>query len=704
MNHKPPKGWLSLSQYTKESAAKSHPATELSDRRYSNRDLSWLTFNARVLSEAANRQVPLLERLRFAAIVSSNLDEFFMVRVSEILKIARRTPSKKFPDGYFPKQVLSGIRESVTQQKADQARIVKEILKVLAKNKIYIHHHFAEHFAHDTQIKERLPDIQIILRPIATPPPFLFGDSLYVFILFPKEYAILRLRRQDRLVRLEESGIVRYVLLERWLSTRAKEIFSDKEVLESFAFKILRDADLRFRSENEDTLEEQIVQAVERRRQAPIVRLEADSSTYTEGVFLLASALGVSSSNLYRFNLPLDLSALMKIYNQLDYPKLKYAPIQPQVPRILSGQKSIFELLKARDILLHHPYDSFDCVIRLLEESATDPNVTEIYHTLYRTTEVSPVMESLKKAAINGKKVIVYVEIKARFDELNNVRWASNLRASGVRVIRHIGRYKVHSKATVISRKENDSVRLYAHLGTGNYHPNNARQYTDLSLLTSNQNLVQEAFGYFKALSGRSELPEFKKLLVSPKNLRSEILRLIQNEVTIQKQGGKGRIIAKLNALTDTDIIDALYKASESGVKIQLIVRGSCCLRPGIRGLSSNIEVISIIDRFLEHSRIYYFRAGGERKVYLSSADWRPRNFFSRYEVAFPIEDPSLKKYIYEIILKNALNDNIKSWRLQKDSTYQRTKLIPNAEKIRSQFLFESLSKTFYKNTTLEKR
>jgi polyphosphate kinase len=353
---------------------------------------------------------------------------------------------------------------------------------------------------------------------------------------------------------------------------------------------------------------------------------------------------------------------------------------------------------------LHHPYDSFDVVIDFLGQAARDPNVTEIFHTLYRTNNLSPITKILKTAAKNGKKVIVYVEINARFDEMNNVMHANELRKAGVKVITPIGGYKVHSKITKICRTENNENVCYLHMGTGNYHAGTARQYTDLGLLTANKQLAEEATMYCDMLQAKKSHPRFNYLLVSPVNLHNKIISLIHDEIRNKNSGAESRIIAKMNALTDINVIEALYEASRAGVRVDLIIRGTCCLRPGIPGLSENIRVISIVDRFLEHSRIYYFEARGQHKIYLSSADWRPRNFLRRYEIAFPVIDTRIKQYIRDTILLNSLRDNVKARVLQTDGSYRLVSRLKNAPPLRSQFIFEQMAEQTYKNTPLKNR
>jgi polyphosphate kinase len=480
-------------------------------------------------------------------------------------------------------------------------------------------------------------------------------------------------------------------------------LFPDREVIEAFPFKIIRDADLRYRPDDEESLEDQIIQAVQGRTRARVVRLEVDAPHYSEGALFLASSLRLDSAALYRFNMPLDLRSLATLYNLDSFQRLRYPPIQPEIPPLLVGV-NIFDSIRARDVLLHHPYDSFDVIVGFLQAAAADPAVTHIRHTLYRTSRESPIVEALKDAAKRGKKVTVYIEIKARFDELNNVKWAEELRKAGAKVARPLSGYKVHCKLTQVLRKENDQTVSYLHLGTGNYHPGTAKQYTDIGLLTADPALGNEISVYLQGMANRQTHIDLDQIMAAPTNLEPGFLKLIREETDIQRRGGKGHIIAKMNALVDPGIIDALYAASNAGVKIELLVRGICCLRPGVKGWSENIKVVSVVDRFLEHSRVYYFRADGAKKVFLSSADWMPRNLYARYELAFPIKDPILKKYLRDVVLATSLADNEKAWLLKSDGTYARVEHGPNAKKVRSQFLFEEMAKNRYKGTILAGR
>ncbi|MCG3206092.1 MAG: Polyphosphate kinase [Elusimicrobia bacterium] len=700
--------WRSFSEHLKNLGTSSHKELPLplsKPGRLFNRELSWLEFNDRVLGEAANPTVPPLERLRFAAIVSSNLDEFFMVRVADVVRRAKQQRTHSHLANFSAQRLLTQIRDHVLRQKSQQAQVVRDLLQVLSNEGIRIYSEFPPDPELDQEIRERLPDLKFIIRRNSEPLPPLTSERIHVFVRFVNSNAIIAIEeRSARLLSLNPAGTtLRYALLERWLAARASSLFPGQEVIEAFPFKIIRDADLRYRPDDDDSIEEQIIEAVQGRGRARVVRLEVDAPHYSEGALFLASSLRLDSAMLYRFDLPLDLRTLARLYTLDAYQTLKYPPITPQIPPIIEG-RNIFDVIRARDVLLHHPYDSFDVIVEFLKSAARDPQVTHITHTMYRTSKESPIMEALKEGVRRGKKVTAYIEIKARFDELNNVRWAKELRQAGVKVIRPLAGYKVHCKMTQVVRHEDGQDVSYLHLGTGNYHPGTAKQYTDLGLLTCNPELGKEIKYYFQGMTARQTKMNFNVIMAAPGNLHHGFVKLIKAETEIQRNGGKGHIIAKMNSLVDPNIIEALYEASQAGVKIELLVRGICCLRPGIKGMSDNIKVVSVVDRFLEHSRVFYFRADGAKKIYLSSADWMPRNFYARYEVAFPIKDAILKKYIREVILANSLADNDRAWLLLPDGQYKRVTPSSSGKTVRSQFLFEDLARNRYKGTILQGR
>ena len=510
--------------------------------RFLNRDLNWLKFNDSVLEEAADPSVPLLERLDFCGIFSSNLDEFFMVRMALISRLARRYKRFNFPDGLNARRLLELIREHVLRQKARQAETLDNVLAGLSEKGVTVKYRFESDTSWDEIIRKNLPEIEFSIRRSDESLPPLDESGIYVFVRFLREIAILKMKgRSKRLMQLpSQKGEHRFVLMDRWLAARAHEFFPNRKVVESFCFKLLRDADLRYQSEDDDDdLEEQVVKAVQRRTRARIVRLEVDSSSYSEGAIYLSSKLGLDSSAIYRFDLPLDLRTLGRIKALVPNEELRYPSVQPRMPELFRENPDIFNLITQRDFLLHHPYDSFDAVIKFIRQAATDADVTEIYHMLYRTSRVSPVMEALREAAKRGKKVTVYVEIKARFDEMNNVRWAADLRKAGVRVVRPFSGFKVHSKVTQVIRKEQGQPVSYLHLGTGNYNEETARQYTDLGLLTKDPVLGEECRMYFRMLTHADQPFDFKEMMVAPDNLKKRILGLIQGEINVQKHGGR---------------------------------------------------------------------------------------------------------------------------------------------------------------------
>ncbi len=707
----PPKEkWVTLSQHLSgkvQPAVPGEKASLLTERFY-NRDLSWLQFNERVLHEAADASVPALERLRFATIVSSNLDEFFMVRVASVRRDADRPKHANYPDGLDPRHLLAQIREQVLRQKSRQYHALRGVLDALKKSGIIIQTDFPPDPALDKVMRAKLGEAPFVLNRSDEEPPRLAAQRTYVYIRFPREYAIVDVGdRSQRLVELpSEPGTVRYGLAGRWVAARAAALFPKRDLIEAFPFKVLRDAEIGLDPQEEESLKEQVMAGlVKRPKHARVIRLEVDSQSYSEGALLLATQLGVDSASLYRFDLPLDLKVLSGIYDLEGRDRLRYPAVKPYLPPFLR-RADLFATMKKGDVLLHHPYDSFDIVVEFLAQAARDPQVTKIFHALYRTSQASPIIEALKSAAQSGKKVTAYVEIRARFDEEANMKWAEELRAAGVRVVEPIGRYKVHSKITRVVREEPGGSRVFLHLGTGNYHPGTARQYTDVGLLTADAAIGEETAAYYRALKRGEKPPETKELLIAPGNLHERFEALIKNETKVARAGGRGRIIAKMNSLVDPDIIEALYEASKAGVKIELMVRGICCLRPGITGLSENIRVVSVVDRFLEHSRIYYFRNGdnGKSRLYLSSADWMPRNFYTRFEIAFPVKDPQLMRFIRDVILKTSFNDNQKAWKLGADGKYVKISAKPDEPKRRSQDYFQQLARRHYRGTPLEKR
>ncbi len=671
-----------------------------------NRDLSWLSFNNRVLDEAADESVPLLERLRFLTIVSSNLDEFFKVRFAELSKLFRKYPTKRLSDGYPLSRVIFQVREEVVRQKNRQAELFNIVMNKLRTEGLMLHYEYSSlNDEIDEQVRKQLPNLNIVIRKLNEPMPELKSETIYIYVRFVDEYAVIGFDTTDkRLIKVEDNDYrLSFVLLERWLLAHIKQYFPGKEIIETFPFKIIREHDLPYEFDD-DSMEGFIEKSRNSGRLPRVVRLEVDSPLYPEGAIFISTILRIDPVSIYRFSIPLNLKSLNSILNYEGFEHLKYPKITPAVPVPFKKPGKIIDIIKKHDVLLHHPYDSFDIVVNFIKEASIDPEVTDIYHVIYRAGEKSELLEYLKQAASSGKNVSVYVEIKARFDEKTNLKWIKELKSAKVKVIPPLRDKKVHSKVTQVVKNINSRKYYYTHLGTGNYHPTTTRLYTDLGLLTSNQEIGEEVHTYFSRLAESKKVPYLRHLLVAPANLRTGILRLIRNEIKNHIKYGNGLIIAKMNSLVDPDIISALYNASMSGVKIYLIVRGICCLKPNIKGISENISVTSIIDRFLEHSRIFYFYANGEEKVYLSSADWMPRNFYNRYEIAFPVYDQLLKRYVKDVILSTALADNVKARILQPDGSYLRVKPAQGEKIIRSQFQFVSLAESSYKGTILESR
>ncbi|MCX7958507.1 MAG: polyphosphate kinase 1 [Deltaproteobacteria bacterium] len=671
-----------------------------------NRDLSWLSFNNRVLDEAADESVPLLERLRFLTIVSSNLDEFFKVRFAELSKLFRKYPTKRLNDGYPVSRVIFQVREEVVRQKNRQAEIFNIVMNILRTEGIMVHYEAGTiNNEINEQVKAQLPNLNIVTRKLNEPMPELKSETIYIYVRFVDEYAIIGFDATDkRLIKVNDSRYkMSFVLLDRWIVEHINGFFPERNIIEAFPFKIIREHDLPY--EFDDDAMEGYTEKKSRSGRLPrVVRLEVDAPIYPEGAIFISSLLRIDSVSIYRFSIPLNLKSFNSILNYEGFDNLKYPKITPAVPVPFKKPGKMIDIIKKHDVLLHHPYDSFDIVVNFIKEASIDPEVTDIFHVIYRAGEKSELLEYLKQAASSGKNVSVYVEIKARFDEKTNLKWIKELKSAKVKVIPPLRDKKVHSKVTQVVKSENGKTFYYTHLGTGNYHPATTRLYTDLGLLTSNQEIGEEVHIYFRRLALGRQVPYFRHLLVAPANLRTGILRLIRNEINSHIKYGNGLIIAKMNSLVDPDTINALYNASMSGVKIFLIVRGICCLKPNIKGISENIRVTSIIDRFLEHSRIFYFYANGEEQIYLSSADWMPRNFYNRFEIAFPVLDPLLKRYVRDVILETALSDNVKARLLQPDGSYIRIKPKESEKIIRSQFQFVSLAESSYKGTILEKR
>jgi polyphosphate kinase len=659
-----------------------------------NRELSWLEFNARVLEEAENQQTPLLERVKFLAIFSSNLDEFFMVRVAGLREQAfgDGAPQDYSPDGLRAIAQLQRITKRTQELVAAQYRCWNESVRpALSKENIRLLRppelNDDQQAALDRFFRERaLPILTPMAVDPAHPSPRYHNRGLYLAAtldrrrgLGPKQlFAVVQVPQVlPRLVPLgADDG--QFVLLEDLVSARLPELFGGFDVLSWTTFRITRDSDIDLLEQESDDMLRLIEDRLKTRQRGEAVRLEVAAGGSEELNRLLIDDESIRDnspdgySEVYRIPGPLDLSAMMELVKLSDREQLRDPPYSPQMPRGLRRRDDLFATIARRDILLHHPYDSFDAVVDFVSRAANDPKVLAIKQTLYRTSGDSPITRALIQAADNGKHVTALVELKARFDEANNVSWARQLERAGVHVVFGFLDWKTHCKLSLVVRQEGNTLKRYVHLGTGNYNPTTALIYTDLGLFTADEDIATDASALFNLLTGYSQGHQWRKLVVAPTDLHRRTLLLIDEQAQRAAEGKSSRIFAKLNAIVDHRIIEALYRASQAGVPIEIIDRGISCLRPGVPGTSDNIRVRSIVDRFLEHSRIYVFGPDAEAKIFLSSADWMPRNFYRRVEVMFPIGQADLKDRILHEIVPAYLLDNVKSRTLRPDGTYVR--------------------------------
>ena len=680
---------------------------------YINRELSWLAFNHRVLEEAEDEATPVFERLKFLAITSSNLDEFFMVRVGSMKdqeKHGITTPENKA--GMTPRQQLEAMSREAHKMVAMQYRLWNEALlpQMEARGIRFVkpgdlseeQYSFLRTYFYDR--------IYPVLTPMAVdasrPFPMLLNKSVNLAVTLESEsdgkskilFAVVQVPSVlPRYIQLPDSDGEgqQFILLEDVICHYIDFLFKGNRILAVKPFRITRNADLTLDEEGAEDLLKEIQKELKKRRWGAAVRLEVteEMDDYMKGI--LQESLEIESSDVYEVNGPLDLTFLMKFSQLPGYNGLRYSQLAPQPPADFIGENNIFEAIAHKDILVHHPYESFDPVVHFVKQAAEDPNVLAIKQTLYRVSGDSPIVGALAKAAENGKQVTVLVELKARFDEENNIVWAKKLEKAGCHVIYGLVGLKTHCKITLVVRQEGQRLVRYVHLGTGNYNDSTARLYTDLGMFTCKEPFGIDASYIFNHLSGYSKPPKFKKIEAAPNGLRNKILQLIDNEIAKSTPDQPGRIILKMNSLTDKKLIKALFKASAAGVKVDMIIRGICCLRPGISGVSENIRVISIVDRFLEHSRIFYFQSGGDEKMYLSSADWMTRNMERRVEIMFPIEVSSLKERVKKI-LDILLRDNVKARILDSTGVYTRVQSQPGEKRIHSQLAFHA---TAVKNT-----
>jgi polyphosphate kinase len=653
---------------------------------YFNRELSWLDFNWRVLYQAIDERVPLLERVRFLAITSSNLDEFFRKRVGGLKRQAAAGVRALSPDGRTPEEQLRLIRTAVVPLYQTMNRVWAELKPILrARAGVHIHDHETLNREQRAWLHSYFQThIFPILTPLAVDPghpfPFISNLSLSLAVLLrhPKRgtehFARLKVpTSRSRWVPLDEP--LHYVPLEQVIANNLGELFRGMEIVSVHAFQITRNADLRRDEEEADDLLEMISEELRERRFAPVVRLEVDAAMPQNVRQLLMRELMLSPEDVYATNGMIDHSQCTELAD-LNLPKHRYEPWEPVVPtRLLhegeaKDRPDFFSVIRAGDLLVHHPYESFRASVqRFIEEAAADPQVQAIKQTLYRTSDESPIVEALVRAAENGKQVAVLVEVKARFDEKNNIEWGQMLEKSGVHVTYGLVGLKTHAKVTLVVREEQDGPRAYCHIGTGNYNHKTARLYTDIGLLTCTPDIGFDMINLFHYLTGYAPEQHYRKLIVAPRDMRKAFIQLLRQEMANQKKHGNGRVIAKMNSLDDVEMIQELYRASQAGVQIDLIVRGHCRLRPGLPKFSENIRVISILGRFLEHSRIYYFHHNDDPLVFIGSGDWQRRNLEDRVEAAVAVEEPALRTHLINIV-QFGLKDKRSAWDLHPDGRY----------------------------------
>jgi polyphosphate kinase len=657
-------------------------------RQYFNRELSWLAFNRRVLEQAQHEGSPLLERVNFLAIVSSNLDEFFEIRVAGLVQQQDAPGAERSLDGLTPREQLKRIRAEVRALIRDQYRCWHEQLApALAKENIFLATPAQLDarqcaWVDDYFAREVLPVLTPLAIDQAHPFPQLGNKTLNVLLSLEnpdtpdQEPAIAVLpvpRSLPRLVLMpgEPDGVQRFMFLSDIIKLCAGALFPGYDIRSAHAFRVTRNSDLYIDEEEVENLLKKIEDELRNLRRGAAVRLEIEAGIDDALFQTLCTYLDQSPDDVHRIEGPLNLLRLMSLYERTERPDLKYAPFAPVEPPYLATRPALFEAIRERDVLLHHPYESFAPVVDFIEQAANDPAVLALKQTLYRTSGDSPVVRALIEASRNGKQVTALVELKARFDEANNIKWARELEEAGVHVVYGLVGHKTHCKCSLVVRHEPDGLRRYAHLGTGNYNPRTARLYTDLSLLTARPELTAEVAQLFNALTGFGRTPDFRHLLVAPFNLHARLQELIAAEAASAAAGRPARIIAKMNKLVDQVTIDNLYAASHAGVQIDLVVRATCCLVPGVKGLSENIRIRNLVGRYLEHARIYCFENGGQPLLFCGSADWMTRNFFRRVEALFPVYDPELRERILGDILPAELRDNEDARLLQPGGAYR---------------------------------
>ncbi len=687
---------------------------ELSDKSlFINRELSWLAFNERVLAEARNSTLPLHERIKFLGIFASNLDEFFMVRVAGLKQQQLGGIGELPADGMMPAEQLAAIAERTHQAVADQYRVwEREIVPLLSANGLYLLNRGALSAEQKAAAKAYfLSTVFPALTPLAVDPghpfPHLRNKSLNLALVVRRSD---RRRKKDvgdsslavvqvpsvlpRLVPLPSPlGGSSFLLLEELIALHAQELFPGYVVETSANFRLTRNWDLNIDEEESEDLLASIQQELRRRDRGAAVRFELDASASAAMELQLMEALKLSPADVYRASGPLEMQDLGALADADARAENRVEPFAPVTPLAIKDVDSLLTVIGQKDVLLHHPYESFDPVVRFLEEAADDPNVLAIKQTLYRTTWDSPVGRALVRASENGKQVAVLVELKARLDEANNIAWARRMEENGVHVVYGLIGLKTHCKVTLVVRREGAGIRRYVHIGTGNYNPATARAYTDVSYFTARTEIAEDVTALFNLLTGYSTQPNWKRIAVAPMTLQTKVIELIERETARARKGEPARIVAKVNSLVDPVTIRALYAASQAGVEVHLQVRGICCLRPGVPGISDRIRVVSVVDRFLEHTRAFAFGLGAGADVYISSADWMPRNFHRRVEVMAPIEDPALKQRVLDEVLGIGLRDNVKARLLGSDGVYLPVPLQLDGQTIRSQAVLMDLAR-----------
>ena len=677
---------------------------------YENRELSWLKFDARVLNEAKDKSIPLLERLKFVSITSSNLDEFFMVRVASLKDMVHADYRKRDIAGMTASEQLDRINTATRKLVESQYNTYnRSLVPLMAANGIHIIEKYEELTAEQAAYVDRYfeEDVYPVLTPMAVdasrPFPLIRNKTLNIAALLSSkkdekhkdavEFATVQVPGVlPRLVPIpadtsEDSGEVEgrtFILLEQIIEKNIDKLFLNYHVLCAHPYRVMRNADLPIDEDEAADLLKEIQKQLKKRQWGEVIRLEVEASVDKKLLRFFKDDLKVAEEDIFQISGPIDLTFLMKMYGLSGCDSLRYEPYKPQrVPEIEPGE-DIFEAIRGGDILLHHPYETFDPVVDFIRQAASDPDVLAIKQTLYRVSGNSPIIASLAQAAENGKQVSVLVELKARFDEENNIVWAKKLEQAGCHVIYGLVGLKTHSKIALVVRREEDGIRRYVHLGTGNYNDSTAKLYTDCGIFTCNEAIGEDATAVFNMLSGYSEPLSWNELVLAPIWLRTRFMRLIARETKHAREGKPAKIVAKMNSLCDEGIIAALYEASAAGVEIELIVRGICCLKVGIPGISENIHVRSIVGNFLEHSRIFFFLNDGEEELYMGSADWMPRNLDRRVEILFPVLDDTLKEKVKHI-LDVELADNTKAHVLKPDGEYEkidrRGKVLVNSQK-----------------------